>query len=217
MVTLTKTFSASLAHRYWHPAWSEAENAKIFLKDAYPEGLGANLDISFSASGLSLESELAPALAKLKSSVDHKCLFEPCHPLASGPSTLEKITEYLAEILKTVALSEGHWSALEVRESSSLSCIWSARSQSFALRVKCFNLVLTLSGPIDAASGLIISRGVAEQVVRRVFFATGDKAESDLNKWGSGLFTALCSELSLLTELRIDLPRQEYLIFSKNV
>jgi hypothetical protein len=212
----SKTFSASVAHRYWHPGWPETENRETFGADAYPEGLGANLDVVVTAKNISSESELEPALIQLKSAIDHQCLFEGEHSLSRGPSSLERITEFLVENLKTLSLSHGEWAALEVKESSRLSCYWRAPSE-FSLRVRCFNLILTLTGPVDSDSGLILPHGAADQAVRRVFFATGNKVEHDLNKWGSGLFTALASELPLLTKLRIDLPRQEYLIFNNNV
>jgi hypothetical protein len=210
-LALSKNFVASVAHRYWNPDWTPERNRQIYGRDAHIQGLGANLDVRVTAIGgeeLS-EDRITSALAVLKTSIDHQCLFEQ----NQAASTLERITQNLGQLLLQQA---GSWSEIEVWESGGLACRWDL-AQKFSLKIKILNLVLTLTGPVDDETGLIVPREITEAAVKRVFFATGDRVEPDLNRWGSGLFAALQRELPLLSELRIDLPRQEYLIFHNNV
>lgn len=213
-LSVSKKFIASVAHRYWQPAWSEAENLRIYGRDAHIEGIGSNMEVECVLAGdenLHESFLLAPS-AEIKSLIDHRCFFDSGHALADRASTLEVITIYLAQHLFAIVPKHGQWQQLRVRESAYLQCFCGADG-SFGLRLKVLNLTLTVEGAIDAKSGLLISRDACEKAVRAVFFT--HQAEHDLERWGSGLFSDLKAHLPLLTELQVDLPRQECLILSE--
>jgi 6-pyruvoyltetrahydropterin/6-carboxytetrahydropterin synthase len=51
MILLTRKADFSAAHFYWNPAWSEAENVRVFGKCANREGHGHNYTLEVTVAG----------------------------------------------------------------------------------------------------------------------------------------------------------------------
>src|SRR5579872_3523677 len=105
MIRISNSIYASLAQRYWNPAWTPERNHQVYGREASAEGVGANLRIQLETAAD--EEGLQRHLDQLKRLVDH----------GSFPSTLEKLTVYLAE-----QLPAGVWTALTLWETAHLGC-----------------------------------------------------------------------------------------------
>ncbi len=218
-LTHSQQFSASVAHRYWREDWTEIENRRVYQKDASPEGLGSNLVVECALRGTSEYAvpRLQQVCLELKKLVDHQCLFRN-HSLATGPSTLERITEYLAtECFSRLSPGdEGEWESVRVRENRHLSCVYKFGGLQM-LEIQVLNLTLRLVGRMMQESGLLFERAPVQQIVRQAFFTYGLKSDNDLERWGQGLYDDLRAALPQLHELRIDLPSHEFLILKERV
>lgn len=194
MVEVSQSVYVSAAHRYWNSQWSHEKNVQIYGASASPEGVGSNLRLEFSGP----ESELL----RLKQLIDHRCLFTDIPEFADRPSTLEKITEYLAARVPAGA-------GLRVYENDHLSC--TCRGGEITVSLKVMNLTVTVRAPIDAESGLAMDRALVTQEVKKAF---AESAEGDPYPWSQQLFSRLKSQIENLHSLRIDLNRHEYILIN---
>jgi 6-pyruvoyl-tetrahydropterin synthase len=108
----------SLAYRYHNPNWDLARNHAVYGDDHNVEGIGANMTIWLEVAGeldaatqlLIPENSLQPALSRLKSLLDHRCLFEVEPWFRNRVPTLENIVIFLSERI------DRPWHSLTVQE-----------------------------------------------------------------------------------------------------
>jgi len=206
MTTIAQSVFASVAHRYWHPGWTEERNREVFAGDASVEGLGANMRIELAGDAADhSEMEIGAALTPLKNLLDHQCLFAADAPFALKPSTLENVTLYLAG-----HLDGGQWSSLTVWESATLGCRWSEKRLTLIFKQR--NLTLEIVATPDAESGLAISRNAVRNAVENLLVKLNSFNDPDLQRWGGKIFSALQASIPELTRLRVDLGRHEGIV-----
>ena len=213
-VQLSRSAYASVAHRYWRLDWTPEHNRDVYGADASVYGIGNNLRLEpqLLAPPEVDEVLLDRPLLRLKSLMDHRCLFEDVEAFQTLPSTLERITEYLATELFAQPLWVGHWDSMTVWETARLGYTCRAGSRMAQLHFKKRNLILTLAATVDLETGLSFSRETLDSAVEKVFAAQASTSELDLTRWSQQLFEALKLELKPLQRLRIDLGRHQYLL-----
>lgn len=150
------------------------------------------------------EAALTARLERLKSRLDHQCLFSPGMEFANRPSTLENITEFLAQDLGS------EWKALTVWESEHLGCRKSDHKLTLIFKQR--NLTLELQAVADAQTGIAVSREAVHAAVEDLLVKLNSFNDEDLHRWGEKIFAALKVSLPALFSLRVDLGRHEGLV-----
>jgi hypothetical protein len=203
-VILAQSVYASTAHRYWNVAWDSAKNHQVYGQDASVEGIGSNLrlELAIQVNSDASEALLAAPLAKLKSLVDHQCLFASDSPLGASPSTLENLTLWL------VRVNLGEWNYLKIWESERLSCTIRPGAHAVQMTFKEQNLTLEISAPVDPLSGLAVERAL----VKKAIVQLNEINESDPVLWSEKLFRNLQNSIPGLCSLTVDLGRHESLV-----
>lgn len=186
----------SVAHRYWDPQWNEAENLKHYGRQGSKQGVGSNMLVELGKYGASPQ-ELAAVSLKAKQLLDHRCLFREVPEFESQASTLERIFLYLQKSLPPLDY-------LRVEENSHLAC--QSDKQGLRLEVDVMNLRLAFTGPVGA-DGQILEREQVTQAVIKEY----KSGQTEGHDWAEKLYTKLAQRLPV-TELRIDLGRQRYIL-----
>ncbi len=202
VVTLAQSVHASLAYRHWNNLWSHDENLRRYGSMASPEGLGGNWIVELA--GRVAEADLHEPLGRIKSLLDHRCLFTDVAEFRDSPSTLENVTLFLGRQFLV-----GDFEFLSVHESDSLSC--TLRAGVLTLRFRLLNLTLDIEGVPDE-SGLMTSR---EQVTQSVIETHAQFANaSDLlgDQWAQSVLENLKQSVRGLALVRIDLGGGQYIV-----
>lgn len=204
-VLITKSVYASVAHRYWNSQWSEAENQKIYGRDASREGIGSNLQLILSAVE-GHEAGLSATLAELKGKVDHQCLFAKDNAFEAFPSTLENIAMWLA------GEADGEWHWLTLWETERLGCRVQRASDLVTMIFKRSNLTLEIAAPINNKTGIAVVRTAVDLALEAVLVKLNNDNDQDLSRWSEKLFSTLADCLNGLNRVRIDLGSHESLV-----
>lgn len=205
MPELSQTFFVSVAHRYWNPALTVAENRGVYGGAASAEGLGSNLQIVLSAP----EDRLATLAKEVKSWLDHRCLFTDDECFRAAPSTLENITAFCARELDR--RHPGGWLRLEITEGEGLTCAAVPGAAQLQLTLRALNLHLITRGTPDE-NGLLWPREQVTQEVIGLYNSDTASTEADQQQWSLSLFNLLKKRVKNLRALRIDLTRQKYIL-----
>jgi hypothetical protein len=168
MFTRREAVRVSLAYRYHNRNWDRAKNEAIYGADHNEVGLGANMTIWLAAEGplgpdklVVGENFFAAELAKAKSLLDHRCLFEVEPWFHERVATLENIALFLSEKLgrQTLTLEENaHWS-VDLNEGAAML--------KYAFLFEASQIIIAVRRPIDLESGLIASRSEILSAVKR--------------------------------------------------
>lgn len=204
MIQHSGSVHVSLAHRYWNGLWSHEQNRRIYGDSASEEGVGSNLRVDIGLLATCREP-LTNALTKIKAVTDHRCLFEDVPRFQKVPSTLERITQYLAEHVFAQSLEDGQWLWLDVHENGGLVCRARPHLQSMELTIKVRNLSLQIKGLVQEPSGLLIERSAASRAVDCEFLKVRDIKNSDESAWAHTLFENLQIKVKGLSGMAVDL------------
>lgn len=186
----------SVAHRYWDSRWDEAQNHKHYGRQSSNQGVGSNMLVEVGLNN-SDPARLAAASLKAKQLLDHRCLFREVPEFENQASTLERVFLYLEKNLPPLDF-------LRLEENSHLAC--QSGNKGLHLEVDVMNLRLSFAGPLGI-DGQIFNR---EQVTQAVIeeYRAGEPVGGN---WAEKLYTNLSARLPV-TELRIDLGRQRYIL-----
>lgn len=152
----------SLAYRYHNPQWDLERNRLVYGEDHNVEGIGGNMTIWLEVAGslhknlLIPEKSLNATLSRLKSLLDHRCLFEVEPWFEARVPTLENIAVFLTEKI------DRDWHSLTVEENENWRVqLFFDRRPPLLTRI-CFDgftkTELSVEGTVDSESGLIASR-----------------------------------------------------------
>jgi hypothetical protein len=213
MFVQSQSVYVSSAHRYWNFQWSEARNREVYGAQASVEGVGSNLrlEIAVQVNENSGDADLRAAVAELKKLADHRCFFADVAAFAEAPSTLEAVTQYLAQKLFSQAPPAGRWAYLTVAENEHLSCTVFPGSTDVEMRIRVLNLEMSIRRDVDSLSGLALDRREAWDSVRAVAPGFAEPAAAGEAAWAESLRQALEIKVKGLSELRIDLGSQRFI------
>ena len=195
----------SLAHRYWNKGWDDERNRLIYGASASPEGVGSNMILRLEAEG-DVSVDFKAALQALKAQVDHRCLFEDVERFKDEPSTLERVTEFLARSAFSQPLPAGQkWVSLSVSESPWTLARAFVDAGDLEMEARIHNLTLRLRGRVDESTGLLLERGSIEAAVKDL-----DLKPTTLSSqaWAEALLSKCKSKVKNLKGLTVDLGRQ---------
>lgn len=156
----------SLAYRYHNPKWDLAQNLLIYGADHNVEGIGGNLSLWLEVAGaidaqtrlLIPEKSLDGSLARLKSRLDHRCLFEAEPWFADHVPTLENIAIFLTQNLPL----NRDWYSLTVEENENWRVQLFKQERlpqlTYSILQNGLRFEITIEGPVDPESGLIERR-----------------------------------------------------------
>jgi hypothetical protein len=209
MLQSSEFLHVSLAHRYWKREWDGERNRLVYGPSASPEGIGSNMILQLRAKG-DAPVDFTAALKALKAQVDHRCLFEDVERFQSEPSTLERVTEFLAQSAFAQALPDGQsWFSLSVSENPWMLARAFADASDLEMEIRVHNLTLQLRGSVDPATGLLLERGTVESAVKNLNLKP---TELSSRAWAEDLLFKLKSKVKNLKGVTVDLGRQEKII-----
>jgi 6-pyruvoyl-tetrahydropterin synthase len=154
----------SLAYRYHNPQWDLAQNRTVYGEAHSIDGLGANMTIWLEVKGdlqpdsqlLIGEHDLRAMLARLKSLLDHRCLFEAEAWFQHRVPTLENIAIFLSEKI------DHPWHSLTVQENENWRVKILSTSPEMLITYTWMDgftkMEVTTKGQVDPVSGLAFSR-----------------------------------------------------------
>lgn len=213
MFELSQNCHVSVAHRYWTPALSAAENRALYGDLVSSEGVGSNLELRLGVRQApeARDLDLSQYLGRLKSLCDHRCLFAEEDEFRERASTLERLTQFLAARVFPEPLPHAAWSFLEVTERAGLSCRATAEREDVTLIERAFNLTGYLRGAVDPVHGLVCPRGTFSRAVRTLAPRLAEATTLTPDAWANGLFESLRVQVKELQALEIDLGSQQRL------
>ena len=141
MITMTRRLMFSAAHSDWLPALSQAENEAIFGPDASPEPYGHNytLDVSVkgkidSKTGILVNIKEIDRIVKQKvvQVLDRKYINKQIARFGTQPATLENLTQFVADELRSEMPAEVWLSAIRLEATPTLFATWKAPAQTKA-------------------------------------------------------------------------------------
>ncbi len=206
MVSATRRFEFSAAHRYWRDDWSQAENQRVFGKCISPYGHGHNytLDVTIKGrpdpvTGMIMNLvELKAIVNEILEAFDHKHLNEDTPYFKALIPTTENIVRVLWGLLAPrlppgVALARLRlyemndlWAEYDGADAATFSRAYTfsaahrlhapalSDAENQALYGKCNNpnghghnytLEVTVGGPVDPATGMVIDLVELDRVV----------------------------------------------------
>jgi 6-pyruvoyltetrahydropterin/6-carboxytetrahydropterin synthase len=209
MVTATRRFEFSAAHRYWRPEWSAAENERVFGKCTSPYGHGHNYTLEVTiggnpdqATGMVMNMvDLKAIVNEILNEFDHKHLNEDTPYFTDIVPTTENIVRVLWRLIAPKLPANAQLTRLRLYEMSDLwaeydgsdeatfsrSYVFSAAhrlhapslsdAENLAIYGKCNNpnghghnytVEVTVHGPVDAATGMVIDLTEMDARVRNV-------------------------------------------------
>lgn len=209
MLSATRRFEFSAAHRYWRDDWSPEENERVFGKCANPYGHGHNYTLDVTITGdLDPRTGMVMNMTDLKAIVnevleefDHRHLNEDMPYFKTALPTTENIVRVLWGLIAARLPAEARLAHLRLYEMSDLWADYDgaeetsfARAYTFAaahrlhapslsdaenrsIYGKCNNpnghghnytLEVSVSGPIDPGTGMVIDLVEMDRTVRSV-------------------------------------------------
>jgi len=203
MVLHSQTVHVSVAHRYWNSEWSVPKNQQVYGRLASEVGVGSNLELTLTTP---LAEDPSEQLKKLKSLIDHKCLYLDEPEFLQAPSTTEAIAQFLANRI------EGPWHCLKLIENKKWAVIIEPDKPSVLVEEKAFNLMSRRRLIVDLSSRLAGPRDALEKAARLVAPAFAEARPNETEpEWAKRFASALANTLSGLEELRIDIGGQRFL------
>ena len=109
LMTVSRTVEFCAAHRLCNPAWSAAENARVYGRCSNPGGHGHNYELSISVSGpkdpasgmiVNVTALRDVLQAEVVEQLDHRNLNTDVAFLAGVITTMENLAEHIAARLK---------------------------------------------------------------------------------------------------------------------
>lgn len=212
MVTVTRRFEFSAAHRYWRAEWSQEQNERVFGKCTSRYGHGHNYTLEVTISGpvdpvtgmLMNISDLKALVGGVLDEFDHKHLNEDTPYFKELIPTTENIVQVLWRLIVPILPQGVRLAKLRLYEMSDLwaeytgtqeglfsrSYVFSAAhrlhtpqlsdAENQAIYGKCNNphghghnytLEVTVRGPLDAHTGMLIDLVEMDRVVQSVIGA----------------------------------------------
>lgn len=183
-----------------------SQNVSVAHRPMGDVGLGNNLTVKMSVAAEG-DFRFEPWLERVKSRLDHRCLFEDEPRFFKQPSTLEAVAAYVAEDLFEQPLPAARWVAVEVSELGRFRCKVEPGSHNLRLSLRHRNLQIEIQGPLDAVTGQVAPREQVLAQIDRVFAEFPVIAGESEAQWCERLFIALKKRIPTLCEATVDLGR----------
>lgn len=155
MVTATRRFEFSAAHRYWRPEWSAEENERVFGKCTSPYGHGHNYTLEVTIGGtLDQATGMVMNMVDLKAIVnevlnefDHKHLNEDTPYFRDVIPTTENIVRVLWRLIAPKLPASAHLVHLRLYEMSDLWADYDGSDEATFSRSYVFSAAHRLHAP----------------------------------------------------------------------